>query len=251
MQRAVELIRDWCAGREIEGATVTVHELDGRTPVIVVEVPAFGGATGGRHRRPLRASRQATGDARLARRARPVDPGDRRRSPLRQRRRRRRLRGVRQPRRDRGRARRRRRPRPLRRADRGQRGVGIARSAGTRRGARRPHRHAELRRLSRLGLHRLRPDVAHDVAARGRQPHAVGRHRARGAALGGVGHDPVDVPHRPHAAVAHRGRSDRAGAARHVRRQRSPTTASPRPRPPPRRSAPSPTAIRSSTGRSR
>jgi acetylornithine deacetylase/succinyl-diaminopimelate desuccinylase-like protein len=44
MQRAVELIRDWCAGREIEGATVTVHELDGRTPVIVVEVPAFGEA---------------------------------------------------------------------------------------------------------------------------------------------------------------------------------------------------------------
>ena len=44
MQRAVELIRDWCAGREIEGATVTVHELDGRTPVIVVEVPAFGDA---------------------------------------------------------------------------------------------------------------------------------------------------------------------------------------------------------------
>ena len=44
MRRAVELIRDWCAGREIEGATVTVHELDGRTPVIVVEVPAFGDA---------------------------------------------------------------------------------------------------------------------------------------------------------------------------------------------------------------
>ena len=44
MQRAVELMRDWCAGREIEGATVTVHELDGRTPVIVVEVPAFGDA---------------------------------------------------------------------------------------------------------------------------------------------------------------------------------------------------------------
>ncbi|HEX6657347.1 MAG TPA: M20/M25/M40 family metallo-hydrolase [Ilumatobacter sp.] len=44
MQRAVELIRDWCSGREVEGATVTVHELDGRTPVIVVEVPAFGDA---------------------------------------------------------------------------------------------------------------------------------------------------------------------------------------------------------------
>jgi acetylornithine deacetylase/succinyl-diaminopimelate desuccinylase-like protein len=44
MQRAVELIRDWCASRAIEGATVEVHELTGRTPVIVIEVPAFGDA---------------------------------------------------------------------------------------------------------------------------------------------------------------------------------------------------------------
>jgi len=44
MQRAVELVRDWCASRAIDGATVAVHELDGRTPVIVVEVPAFGDA---------------------------------------------------------------------------------------------------------------------------------------------------------------------------------------------------------------
>ena len=44
MQRAVELVRDWCASRAIDGATVEVHELAGRTPLIVVEVPAFGGA---------------------------------------------------------------------------------------------------------------------------------------------------------------------------------------------------------------
>ena len=44
MQRAVELVRDWCVSREIDGANVEVHELAGRTPLIVVEVPAFGGA---------------------------------------------------------------------------------------------------------------------------------------------------------------------------------------------------------------
>ena len=43
MDRAVELIRAWCAGRAIAGLTVEVHELPGRTPVILMEVPAFGG----------------------------------------------------------------------------------------------------------------------------------------------------------------------------------------------------------------
>ncbi len=43
MQRAVELVRGWCAGRSIPGATVEVHELDGLTPVIVIEVPAANG----------------------------------------------------------------------------------------------------------------------------------------------------------------------------------------------------------------
>jgi acetylornithine deacetylase/succinyl-diaminopimelate desuccinylase-like protein len=46
MQRAVDLVGDWCASRSIDGATVEVHELPGRTPVIVVEVPATGGAPG-------------------------------------------------------------------------------------------------------------------------------------------------------------------------------------------------------------
>ncbi len=42
MDRAVELIRAWCADRAIAGLTVEVHELPGRTPVILMEVPAFG-----------------------------------------------------------------------------------------------------------------------------------------------------------------------------------------------------------------
>ena len=42
MDRAVELIRAWCAGRSIAGLTVEVHELPGRTPVILMEIPAFG-----------------------------------------------------------------------------------------------------------------------------------------------------------------------------------------------------------------
>lgn len=42
MADAVELVRAWCAARPINGLTVEVHELAGRTPVIVVEVPAAG-----------------------------------------------------------------------------------------------------------------------------------------------------------------------------------------------------------------
>ncbi|MBK5221894.1 MAG: M20/M25/M40 family metallo-hydrolase [Acidimicrobiia bacterium] len=41
--RAVELIRSWCTGRAIDGLTVEVVQLAGRTPVIVMEVPASGG----------------------------------------------------------------------------------------------------------------------------------------------------------------------------------------------------------------
>ena len=44
MQEAVDLISGWCKSRNIDGATVDVHELPGRTPVIVVVVPAFGDA---------------------------------------------------------------------------------------------------------------------------------------------------------------------------------------------------------------
>ena len=45
MDRAVELIRDWCAARTIAGLTVEVHELPGRTPVILMEIPAFNGGS--------------------------------------------------------------------------------------------------------------------------------------------------------------------------------------------------------------
>ncbi|MBA2498001.1 MAG: M20/M25/M40 family metallo-hydrolase [Acidimicrobiia bacterium] len=41
MAHAVALVRDWCASRPIEGATVAVRALAGRTPVVVVEVPAW------------------------------------------------------------------------------------------------------------------------------------------------------------------------------------------------------------------
>jgi acetylornithine deacetylase/succinyl-diaminopimelate desuccinylase-like protein len=40
MERAVELIRDWCAARPIDGLTVGVHRLPGLTPLIICEVPA-------------------------------------------------------------------------------------------------------------------------------------------------------------------------------------------------------------------
>jgi acetylornithine deacetylase/succinyl-diaminopimelate desuccinylase-like protein len=40
MERAVALVRDWCAARPIEGLTVDVHRLPGLTPVVVCEVPA-------------------------------------------------------------------------------------------------------------------------------------------------------------------------------------------------------------------
>ena len=46
MQEAVDLISGWCRGRHIDGATVDVHELPGRTPVIVVVVPAVGEPSG-------------------------------------------------------------------------------------------------------------------------------------------------------------------------------------------------------------
>ena len=44
MDRAVALIADWCRARPIPGLTVEVVELEGRTPVILMEIPATGGA---------------------------------------------------------------------------------------------------------------------------------------------------------------------------------------------------------------
>jgi len=40
MARATALVRDWCAARPIEGMAVEVHELPGRTPVVLCEIPA-------------------------------------------------------------------------------------------------------------------------------------------------------------------------------------------------------------------
>ena len=42
MQRAVELLEQWARAQEIDGLTVEVATLPGRTPLIVMEVPAFG-----------------------------------------------------------------------------------------------------------------------------------------------------------------------------------------------------------------
>lgn len=45
MATAVELLRVWCAARPIAGMSVEVHELAGRTPVILIDIPAFGGGS--------------------------------------------------------------------------------------------------------------------------------------------------------------------------------------------------------------
>ena len=41
LDQAVEMIRAWIAERTIAGLTVEVHELPGRSPLIVAEIPAF------------------------------------------------------------------------------------------------------------------------------------------------------------------------------------------------------------------
>lgn len=44
LDRAVELIVSWCRARPIPGLTVSVHRLEGRTPVVVCQIPATPGA---------------------------------------------------------------------------------------------------------------------------------------------------------------------------------------------------------------
>ena len=46
LERAVQLIHDWCAARPIPGLAIDVQRLPGRTPLIVIEVPATAGAHG-------------------------------------------------------------------------------------------------------------------------------------------------------------------------------------------------------------
>jgi acetylornithine deacetylase/succinyl-diaminopimelate desuccinylase-like protein len=46
MARATELLRDWCqrhADEGLAGATVEVRQIEGRTPVLLVDVPPVGG----------------------------------------------------------------------------------------------------------------------------------------------------------------------------------------------------------------
>ena len=45
MRRAVDLLADWCRNRPIPGLTVDIHEIEGRTPVIIMEVPAANGGS--------------------------------------------------------------------------------------------------------------------------------------------------------------------------------------------------------------
>ncbi|MGH8998205.1 MAG: M20/M25/M40 family metallo-hydrolase [Acidimicrobiia bacterium] len=47
MDRAVDLVADWLRGRPIEGAAVEVRRLAGRTPLILLDVPAFGNSAAG------------------------------------------------------------------------------------------------------------------------------------------------------------------------------------------------------------
>ena len=44
IERAVQLVHDWCAARPLPGLTIEVQRLPGRTPLIVIEVPATAGA---------------------------------------------------------------------------------------------------------------------------------------------------------------------------------------------------------------
>jgi acetylornithine deacetylase/succinyl-diaminopimelate desuccinylase-like protein len=47
MEQAVELIEAWCRARPIAGLSVEVVRLEGRTPLIYMEIPAFGCAADG------------------------------------------------------------------------------------------------------------------------------------------------------------------------------------------------------------
>ena len=46
MDRAVELLHGWAAGRAIAGMVIDVQEIDGRTPLIVIDIPAANGGPG-------------------------------------------------------------------------------------------------------------------------------------------------------------------------------------------------------------
>ena len=105
MARATELLRDWCQQRAddgLEGATVEVLELEGRTPLLLVDVPPAGAAP---PTTPSCSTATSTSSRRspAGRRPRPWGAGHRGRPPLRAGRRRRRLLDLRRHRRPRGR----------------------------------------------------------------------------------------------------------------------------------------------------
>ena len=167
-----------------------------------------------RHRAALRSPRQAAGDDRLARGARPVVARPGGPPPLRPGRRGRRLLDVRRADRHRGGPGVGWAPRPLRRADRGLRGVRQRRPARLRRGARPPARPGLARRLPGLGLWRLRASVDdHLLAGAGQRP-PLGRGHDRGPPLRRLRRRrAVLVPDRPPAARPDRGPGQRRGAA--------------------------------------
>ncbi|MCU1395867.1 MAG: peptidase family protein [Ilumatobacteraceae bacterium] len=45
MQRAVDLVSRWCAARPIAGLALSVNDLPDRTPLIVIDIPAFNGGS--------------------------------------------------------------------------------------------------------------------------------------------------------------------------------------------------------------
>ena len=90
---AVELAAGWCRKNAVPGMKLEVVRLEGRTPVLLIEVPAF--QTSSRQDRAhVRPPRQAARNGGLARGLRAVDAAHRRGQALRPRRGGRRLRGV-------------------------------------------------------------------------------------------------------------------------------------------------------------
>ena len=186
---------DWARAQPIPGMTVEVVRLEGRTPLIFIEIPATDGARGDDcvllygH---LDKQPEMTGwDEGLG----PVGAGAQGRPALRPRRRRRRLRDLRLAGRDPGAAGAGRAARALRGPDRGLRGIRQLRPARLRRPPRRPHRQAVAGGVPGFGLRQLRPAVVHDLAARPgrRQPDGPGA-RGRRALGRCLRHRAVELP---------------------------------------------------------
>ena len=199
MDRAVAHIARWCRARPIPGLTVEIVRLEGRTPVILMEIPGATSETvllyGHLDKQPPM-SRVARGPGSL-------DPGHRGRQAVRPRGRGRRLRCLRVAHRRRGAWSPRGHPRPVRRAHRSMRRKRQLRPAGLHGGAGRPHRFPDAGRVPGLGMWQLRPALVYDIAAGHRRRHAVDRHPDRGRSLGGCQRrGALLVSDRPRAAVA-------------------------------------------------